>query len=756
MPLPEEIIKKIKNLLSQNKHDDILNYLKQNLESGGITPQDVYDWVKNNVLGKKPGQPYVVNECTINLLGVVVSKLPDNKEIIAGQFYFLAAQRGSAWGCRNYATSALLGTGGVKKSKKTALKYAEQAVKLTENTDEKDQHKVIYAKILKANGDYSLSFTVITSFLAAKKQDNLKDALGFCKELIDKFLTDFQKGNFDKEHLQARLLALQSVISCPGNHQELLDIRNKACLLAGKYYEFLNDNSKAWLAYCQIKNTNCKIKDTNFLFYQDVVIARKKLLKSFITNKFKELIASIPVGNMAPNENANPEPAPQKKTEDTILLPNGIRVLLNFSKSWNKDFHFLHSVNEAALAEHYNKRLGSIETMIKGKEEEITLVGEAIEKKLGEPNEVKSRSSLEAELEQLKDIAIEIKARYQKYSADSRRTLRRHRTETRFFDPNHLKKQEVLEKLRDLTFGIIEQRFSLENSALSPLNLVGISSRMLITAERVFQEATIILSGESGVVLGISRERGNSWEKFERSGTNWFGPVERYQVANTEIKAEHRTSPKRQRLGDSYMPQHGKYSGDIYPFLSKLASNSNNNEKLIAKYLIRFSRTHQAVTLGELQDFYQSADENDVNKFNQIAFLIMEKEQGQWHSATDERYQLGMSVAQARALKMLEAGFLSLDEVFNNDAPFGVYSHTGIIDSPKNVAKACQRIDELYARFVLSQSQNDSMRFFKSQIKEQEKRTPILTRQQAHQDLHYVYGGETDSDGEGYDTDLGM
>ena len=414
-------------------------------------------------------------------------------------------------------------------------------------------------------------------------------------------------------------------------------------------------------------------------------------------------------------------------------------------------------MNEAAFEEPYKKRLGSIETMIKGKKEEITLVGEAIKEKLGEPNEAKSRKiSLEAELQRLQEIEIEIQARYQKYSADSRRTLRRHRTETHFFDPNHLKKPEVLKKLRDLTFGIIEQRFSLENSELSPLNLAGISSRMLITAERVFQEATIILSGESGVDLGISRERGSPWEINGYSGTNWLGPVERYQVANTEIKAEHRTSPKRQRLGDSYMLQHGKYSGDIYPFLRKLAASNSNNEKLIAQYLIRFSRTHRAVTLGELQNFYQDANENDVNDFNQVAFLIMEKEQGQWHSATDERYQLGMSVAQARALKMLEAGFLSLDEIFKNDVLFGVYSQTGILNSPEKVANACQRIDELYTSFILNQNQNDSMRFFKSQIKGQEKRTPVLTRQQAREDLHYVYGGETDSDGDGYDTDLGM
>ncbi len=47
------------------------------------------------------------------------------------------------------------------------------------------------------------------------------------------------------------------------------------------------------------------------------------------------------------------------------------------------------------------------------------------------------------------------------------------------------------------------------------------------------------------------------------------------------------------------------------------------------------------------------------------------------------------------------------------------------------------------------------MRFFKSQIITGKSRTSVLTRVQAHEDLKYVYGGDTDSDGEeGYDTGL--
>lgn len=38
------------------------------------------------------------------------------------------------------------------------------------------------------------------------------------------------------------------------------------------------------------------------------------------------------------------------------------------------------------------------------------------------------------------------------------------------------------------------------------------------------------------------------------------------------------------------------------------------------------------------------------------------------------------------------------------------------------------------------------MRFFKTQIIIGKSRTPVLTRVQAHEDLKYVYGGDTDSE----------
>lgn len=578
-----------------------------------------------------------------------------------------------------------------------------------------------------------------------------------CETMLNELLKDFQENasvNFTQENCRINLSALQPILSSSIPHEGLSALKQHAHFLAAKYHEYIGETSKAWISYC-------REKDEKSRFYKEALIARRDLLKRFIEKQFVDLIAlALPLENLELEEKTSSSIEEDKKApQNGQLLPNGIPFPLNFIKSWNKDTQKFHSVNEEMLKNEFAKRSKSIGKLIKAKKEEIALVDEVIKGNKSKDLETK-KPVLEAELKQLCEIEHDIQESYTLHTGNNRQVLRRHKTEKQFFDPKHLKKPDVLDKLKGLTLAIIDKRFSLDNSTQESLNLEGYSSRMLITAERVFQEAVVTLSGESNIALGIPRVKKKLWSGYSYysgttySGTIGYGVVENYQVSNTLIQAEHRTSPKRQRLGDSFLPQQKSYDADIYPTLYRLCNENAENEKMIATYLIRYSKNHQTVTLEELQALNPNTVEDDVHHFNRIAFLIMGKEQAQWHSTTDNNYQLGMSVAQARALRMLETGFLRLDDVFKNNVLFGTYSQTKIVDYPGKVANACLRIDELYTAFILQRYPHDSMRFFKSQIESQTKRTVVLTRQQAREDLQYAYGGETDSDGEGYDTDL--
>lgn len=755
MALSDAVIKKIAQLSQEQKQNEIFEYLKPKLKDGEISAQDVYDYAKKRRWSKTQGKPYVIHAGTINKLGVVVSALPDkHQKLLAIEFYLLAAERDFAFGCKNYAQHLLNNEGDYEK----ALEYAQKAVELSKDTKAPHQHKYILAKALKANSFYKKALTAIQDYLvyaiSIKKDDDILKAWNFATEMLSELLEDIEE---DCEYSLEAAQLVTSRWNLNPNPKVLL-LKQHAFFVEGKCYQHLNNPSKAWVAYCQVE-------DKDSIFYTQAVTIRKELLKKNIAEQFEKLIGNIAripslsstkeKSNTDENSSIIFKPSPKKQV-DTHLLPNGTPFILGFAGLWNNDSPFFHSANDDALTKRYSKRLHSIETMIKGKKEEVTLVKKAIQKGIGKLDELEAKkTSFEEELNQLQETKEKIEQSYQQHTAINRQTLRRHSTETRFFDYQQIKNPEILKEIRGLTFELIDQRFSVDNSGAPKINLNGKSSFMLIAAERVFQEAVITLSSESKeVVLGIPRVRANNWDYGYVSGTNWFGPIEHYHIGDTNIETEHRTNPKRQRLGDSYMRQHGKYTGDIYNFLKRISNETSENEKEIARYVIRYGKCYEEITVEELRTFYPDADERDVNHFNQIAFLIMGKEQAQWHSATDNRYQLGMSVAQARALIMLEAGFLRLEELFKNDVMFGVYSQTNINNSPQKVAEACNFIDELYTHFILNRHQNDSMRFFKAQMQSKEKRTAVLTRTQARDDLKYVYGEYADLSEEGYDTDL--
>ncbi|CAM4433941.1 MAG: hypothetical protein LEGION0398_MBIBDBAK_01363 [Legionellaceae bacterium] len=189
--------------------------------------------------------------------------------------------------------------------------------------------------------------------------------------------------------------------------------------------------------------------------------------------------------------------------------------------------------------------------------------------------------------------------------------------------------------------------------------------------------------------------------------------------------------------------------------MNKLSQGDTEKEKQIATHFLHYAKSHQGITLAEIQELYPAANEDDVHYFNRACFLIMEKEQGQWHSSHSKeysRFQLGMSVSQARCLILLEAGCLTLEDAFKNNVLFGVYSKTDINNSPEKLASACEYIDTLYLEYLKIQKHKEYLPFFRKNIEALP--TLVLTRKQAHEDLKTVYGGESDTDGEGYDSDL--
>ncbi|MGL6028545.1 MAG: hypothetical protein ACRC0B_06490, partial [Legionella sp.] len=325
-----------------------------------------------------------------------------------------------------------------------------------------------------------------------------------------------------------------------------------------------------------------------------------------------------------------------ENSEEEKLITK-LKLSTNYAVFWRKDSDDFHSVN----VNKYDKQHQSNQTILDNKEEEINSL-------LYGSTEDKEKKILRHQRALIREIQSKDSEHYTHLNIHRRASMRSHKAESRFFDPWHFNKIETLESIQNLVLKIVDQRFSFTPNETA-LSLQGISSRTLICAERVFQEALRFL-GVTGKQLGIPIVRKSPWDFGYISGFNKFGPIERYQIGTTEMQVEHRTDAKPDRLGDCFLKQLGNYKSDIYPFFQKITAGDSAKERLIAQLLIQFSKEHQPVTLAELQEIYPQSTISDIDKFNQIAFLTKEKEQAQWHSASNQRLLIGMSTAQAKAL----------------------------------------------------------------------------------------------------------
>lgn len=766
MPISEEIRNKLREFSHNNKHDEIVTYLREQLSKEATTAQEIFDYARDYTFSKKPGKPYVIDAGTLNKLGVVVSDLDDaDQNKLAVEFYRLSAERDSSWGNRNYAMCLLNGTHGIAIKPKKALEYARKAVDLTKaNPIEKHVHKFILCKALRENQKWQEANTVLMEYLVHKEQQlksektqenkqkithEIQKVIQLCKKIVEEFCNDFLEehvAELTEERCASNLMEIAPILTCNAAYEEFLLIKQNLYFIQGMCHEYLGENSEAWFSYCAVKNKKAER-------YNDAIIARTTLLKKQIDSIVDEDMAPAVAALAIENHDAGVQNQIEENSSNLILHQN-VSLPVNFGKSWKVEAPWFHSVETNILQAEYNSRVEQVEKMIAAKEAEVSIYEEVCKTVTDNPSLAK-KESLKKELKDLSDLQEKLEKKYTQYTPEYRKTFRRHTSESYFFNPNRSKKKQ---EIAELAKNIVDHRYKSNNAALPAIDLTGKSGRLFISAERAYQEAVTCLSGSKTPNLGIPivPENSKPWTIGYNSGITTYGAIERYQVGGTTMKSEHRTSPKRQRLGDSFLPEHGTYSNDIYPFLSKLSEGETEKEKQLATLMIRYGKNHQAVTLDELKNICEGADEDDVHHFHRVCFLLMEKEQAQWHSATDTDYHLGMSVGQARCLIMVEAGFIDFKEAFKNNVLFGVYSCTELVAQPSKVATACKYIDKLYLAYLQSQRAHEHLKFFKKYIKEDHMRTCVLTREQARLDMQHVYGGESDSDHEGYDTDLSM
>jgi len=711
MPLSKEQLTALDKTCAPGDDKKILSYLKAQIQSKQLTPEDVLEYTEYYFEEEEEEEEekcYALSPSVINQFGVFISK---QRKAIKAKFYKLAADRNHSYGCENYAKCLLN-----KKQYAEALPFARKAVELTrETSSEQHKHKGTLWRLLIENHLYDDCYQILKDHMESISE---KEAEVFYRNHINTLEKEVSSvsDNPDHHHQPPQTLSINQLIQLIDDSQRLRseihlgifsDLKQELYFLQGQYAEKLGKTEDAWQSYSSICDKSTR--------YPLAITAKVRLLKE----KIRGLL--------------NPLPALEKLTiseEPTVDLE--IPLPISLAKACKKEASWFDSIN-----------VTEIETLSLDQQAAIKKEREKSHKKNGLGISIK---------DELDSIEEKLEEKIATHSPSYRKIYRRHATEKHFFNPQRTKKKEALIALTDR---IIEQRYRINTDPTpDPVTLDEKSSRLFITAERLYQEAIIALNGEHFSNLGIPKIREKPWEINGHIGATGYGPRERYQVGESITTAEHRTNPKRERLGDSFLPEYGAYTKHIYQTLKLLCNEETEKEQQLATWMIRYGKTHQSVSMEELKSIYPSAQKNQVDAFNHICFLIMEKEQMQWQCASQPEYCLGMAVAQARALLLIEQGHLCFKDAFKNEVFFGVYSQKELLKNPGKVEAACDHIEEMYTAYLQAKSLKQYLCFFKKNLENHDRLEPILTREQAHQDLKAVYGGESDTDDEGYVSDL--
>lgn len=566
-----------------------------------------------------------------------------------------------------------------------------------------------------------------------------------------------------RQNYITELLAFESTLSGENTNDSIAS-QKLLSILIGIIYEAAGNYAEAFTNYSKSCDLPKGIESliapyiNNFAEYSITKIT--ELMKKLAEDFSKETFSKDRYNKYLQYAQCDYEPL-----ENGLLFPMSLRMRLigKSDPASNSHYHTYES--------NYQNRIKMLKKMIASKKSELNLFEKAEKDQAydiriceggdciyEEPNKPYKESLGRdiGKLESIKERLENEESDLEKQLFIQRSNFRNYMAECLFFDCRRFNpgaKGEVLA----LTKEIIDIRFGIHKKTIT----LNISARILISAEKLFQEVFLIL------LSSIDGLRNKNMFPILPKDKKHFHP-ENYDINKFEklVRFSHSTNLSRQRIGSGYLNFEGGRSNkyiDIYKFLDQITGKKkdigqdkkNENVKQIVDWMIRYGQTGQGTERDELENVYTGASELDTFHFNLICFLIITKEQPQWLSANDSNSQFGMSVTQARCLLMLAKGQISLEDAFKtkytgvghsgNDeydpATFGVYSGTRLT-TPGNGYKITEPTNVINRAYSAS--------FFKNSPPP----NVILTREQAHQDLRAVYDDGNCTAGEEYGSDL--
>jgi len=323
--------------------------------------------------------------------------------------------------------------------------------------------------------------------------------------------------------------------------------------------------------------------------------------------------------------------------------------------------------------------------------------------------------------------------------------------EERFFNPKR-NKQAFVKKIA----GALQKRRLGKNSPRIMNIKSAAPARQFITAEKATMKASLQCVPESGFYSYFDNHL--RWEKAQRYRNGRYSP---YFCADETIRFDDSKVTYRQKavthynhLGDYYLYDIGTYK-DIFEFLYKLVRAPKpdiiaHKEKQLAELILKFTKNGKRINLKKLKKIYLRAKQNDVDGLNAICYHCFVKEITRWQYPRNKLHELPFAIAQGRSLQLIAKGYLSLNKVFDQNSKYGIFTGKNIGANIDSVKKKIKNINRLYREAILKPKNHDQfIGFFVNCPKGK-----IVTKRKAlRNELINVYGGDKDTDGEGYSSE---
>lgn len=341
-------------------------------------------------------------------------------------------------------------------------------------------------------------------------------------------------------------------------------------------------------------------------------------------------------------------------------------------------------------------------------------------------------------------------------------------SEKRFFAPSRNRNPKVQE-LAHTFLQIRQYTYVLqgEGPLPKPLELTGIPTRRIIAAEIAAIEASLSVMGAPQGYNSMAFPWQIGSTSRYRNNRVTYTLQESVMYGDVLISYKLRLDPHQNRLGDFYNIDLGKYKkiydDTLWELVKTVDSVDKEKERIIASWMLRFAREGIVPQVEDVQQLQPmlSVDiaNNHLIQLIRIFYHCFVKEPVSLMICQNKDSEAPLAICQLRAVKLVAEGHLSLSDVFNQDSTYGVFTGTEI-KGPYigKLREKVDRLNKLYMEKILLQKDDNQVQvtqykqsFFGTNYPHESH--PISTRTEIHMELRQFFGGDSDSDGEGYDSE---